>query len=104
MKNLLAALSILLLLSSNGAAASTGTISFHGAIVNTPCTIAAETWMNYAQHPAAYKMAREAAANPSCAGPAETLSVVVSRYTPSSQVSSDLLGKPAKAIVTVVYQ
>lgn len=103
MKNLLAALSVLALLSSNGVAASTGTISFYGAIVNTPCTLPAETWMNYAQHPTAYKMAREAAANPSCAGPAATQSVGVSRHIAPSMASIEAMGKPAKAIVTVVY-
>jgi|APCry1669189844_1035258.scaffolds.fasta_scaffold10616_2 hypothetical protein len=103
MKNLSAALSVMVLLVSNSVAASTGTINFQGAIVRSPCTIPAEAWMNYAQHPATYKMAREAAVDPSCAGPAATQSVGVSRYTPPAQLSTDQQDKPAQAIVTVVY-
>ena len=103
MKNILIACSLLALLFSHAASASSGTITFRGAIVNTPCVIPAETWMNYAQHPANYKMARTAAANPSCAGPAATQSVRVSRYIPASLTSTTLTVSPAKAIVTVVY-
>ncbi len=103
MKNILLACGLLVLLFSHVASASSGSLTFHGAIVNTPCTIPAETWMSYAQHPTAYKMARESAANPGCAGPAATQSVRVSRYVPASLTSTKLMISPAKAIVTVVY-
>jgi|GEM_PF-5119222 len=93
----------LFLLGNSAHAANGGTIYFHGAIVNTPCSITAETWLNYAQHPASYQVARNAPASPSCAGASSTQSVKLSRYTAQTVSGTEMSASPAKAIVTVVY-
>ncbi|MBV8680693.1 MAG: hypothetical protein JO338_09640 [Aquitalea sp.] len=101
MKNRYAVITSLVLALCNTVFASSGTIFFQGTIVNAPCNIPAETWMHYAQQPAAYKIAKQATPTPSCADATATQSVQVSRYI--SQTSSGTPSTPAKAIVTVVY-
>lgn len=102
MKPVRLALFLLIVLACPLAKASSGTITFRGAIVNSPCVIPAATWLHYAEHPAAYHSARHTKLNPSCADVSATQSVHVLRESSSSK-RIDQLADAGRTWVTVVY-
>ena len=99
MKKLPCTAAILAMLLCPAAFASSGTLTFHGAIVNTPCTIPANTWLHYAQNPAQYRQARQASSSPSCADATATQSVQLTSHIADGQRGITSNG----SIVTVVY-
>ncbi|KJV29916.1 hypothetical protein VI06_09115 [Aquitalea magnusonii] len=103
MKKVIAATTLASLLLAQAAFASTGTITFQGAIVKTPCAIPAATWVSYAQKPASYRMARQAAPTPYCADATATQSVQISRIVTTEDRAGDVRNEPVRSMVTVVY-
>lgn len=103
MKQARFALLLLALSACQIALASSGTILFRGAIVNTPCVIPATTWLHYAEHPAVYDTARKAKPNPSCADVSATHSVKVSHHAMHASVRTSQTTEPGRAWVTVIY-
>ena len=100
MKNLPCTAAILAMLLCPAAFASSGTLTFRGAIVNTPCTIPASTWLHYAQNPALYRQARLAPPSPSCADATATQSVQLSHQLADSRHGMTQHG----STVTIVYE
>ena len=103
MNKIAAATALVSLLLGQAAIASTGTVTFRGAIVNTPCAIPAAAWVSYAQNPARYQMARKAKPTPSCADATATQSVQINRVVSTQDGSADMRNAPARSIVTIVY-
>ncbi|WP_159880170.1 fimbrial protein [Aquitalea denitrificans] len=97
------ALFFLIVLACPFAKASSGTITFRGAIVNSPCVIPAATWLHYAEHPAAYHSARHGKLNPSCADVSATQSVRVSRDFSSASKQIEQVSESGRRWVTVIY-
>ena len=103
MKKIIAATALASLLLAEAALAATGTINFRGAIVNTPCAITAATWVSYAQKPASYRMARQAAPTPYCADATATQSVQISRIVHMESRTADVHNEAIRNMVTIVY-
>ena len=103
MKKIIAVATLTSLLLAQVALASTGTISFRGAIVKSPCVIPAATWVSYAQKPATYRMARQAAPTPYCADATATQSVQISRIVTTEDRTADAHKETVRNMVTVVY-
>ena len=99
MKKFITATTLATLLLGQAAFASTGTITFRGAIVQTPCTIPTATWVNYAQNPASYRLARQTKPSASCADATATQSVQISRIVTTEERSATAV----RSMVTIVY-
>lgn len=103
MKKIIATTTLATLLFGQAAFASTGTLTFRGAIVQTPCTIPTSTWVSYAKNPASYRMARQAKPSVSCADATATQSVQISRIVTTEDRAGDVRNAPVRSMVTVVY-
>ena len=103
MKKIITATAFVSLLLTQAALAATGTINFQGAIVRSPCAIPAATWVSYAQKPASYRMARQAAPTPYCADATATQSVQISRIVTTEDRPGDVRNETVRNMVTVVY-
>ncbi|NWK77539.1 hypothetical protein [Aquitalea sp. LB_tupeE] len=103
MKKIIAATTLASLLLAEAAFASTGTINFRGAIVKAPCAIPTATWVNYAQKPATYRMARQATPTSYCADATATQSVQIRRIVTTESRTADVRNEPVRSMVTIVY-